>query len=97
VRLVIGMFLSIAMGLVTYAALALTGQSLPYDAQSRPWLAQADAAQNDQARSPRAESDAVTYLTKRVALLEQRVDALEAKSGSQTSIPRTGPRGWTLY
>jgi hypothetical protein len=99
VRLLIGVLLSIALGPVTYAALALTNESISYDSQSRPRLAQADAAQSEQARSLRAESDAVSLLTKRVALLEQRVDALEAKSRSATTstMPRAGPRGWIAY
>ena len=92
-RALVGVLLSIALGLVTYTALALTNESLPHYR-----LVQADTPQSDQARSPRAETDAVGLLTKRVALLEKRVEALEAKSRSADSaIPRTGPRGWFAY
>jgi hypothetical protein len=98
VRALVGVLVSIALGSVTYAALALTNESLPYDSHLRPRLVQADAAQSEQARSLRAETDAVALLTKRVALLEQRVEALEAKSKAATStIQRTGPRGWFAY
>jgi len=98
VRLWMGVLVSIALGLSTYAALARSDESISYDSPSRPRLAQADAAQSEQSRALRADSDVVGSLTKRIALLEQRVDALEAKNKAATSaIPRVGPRGWVAY
>jgi hypothetical protein len=99
VRLRIGVLLSIALGLFTYAALARTHESTTRN-DSPSWLriAQTDAAQNEQSRALRAEADAVSLLAKRVAVLEQRVDALEAKNRAATSaVPRVGPRGWVAY
>lgn len=97
-RLRMGVLLWIALALSTYAALARTTESIPSDSLSRSRVAQADVAQNDQARALRADSDAVSSLTKRMALLEQRVDALEAKNKAATSaVPRVGPRGWIAY
>ncbi|HEY1329068.1 MAG TPA: hypothetical protein VGI14_19180 [Casimicrobiaceae bacterium] len=97
-RLVIGVPLSIALGVVTYAAPALTNDGFPGDPARQPRLAQADAAQNGQSRQAGAESDAISLLAKRVAQLERRVDALEAKNRSATpAVPQIGPRGWIVY
>jgi len=100
VRLWMGVLVSIALGLSTYAALARSDESISYDSPSpsRPRLAQANGAQSEQSRALGADSDVVGSLTKRIALLEQRVDALEAKNKAATSaIPRVGPRGWVAY